>query len=458
MTSHSVFRGTTLITADGPVRTDASLQDGILNYLPNGASVPADAVVHDWQGRYLLPGLIDCHVHFREPGLTHKATMRSEMSAAVAGGVLTVCEMPNTNPATCTVEALRQKVEIAAALPAQDPRLAAADLRFYFGITAPEHLTELVRLWTATDAETAALRRRCVGLKLFLDHSTGNQKVDGGIIDTIFRTCAELNIPIVAHCEDAEMNQVAAERVRAAGHRSVEWHSVTRPVESEARSITFAIETARKHGTHFHVAHLSTASGLDIVRQAKQHLDHITCEVTPHHLFCSVDDYGRLGTLIKMNPPVRTRMDRDALWLGVLDTTVDCVATDHAPHTLADKQTAEPLQAASGVPGVEVMVPLLLSALTGSWPPSQIPAPAALATPLSIERALQAVHRLCFTRPNAIFRLGKADLHSGSPVQACVLVQPESWTIAASALQSPCGWTPYEGWPVSYRLVTVSGN
>lgn len=364
-----------------------------------------------------LPGLIDCHVHFREPGFEHKATMKSEAASAREGGVLTVCEMPNTNPPCVTVEALRQKIDIA-------DGITACDIRFFFGITEREHIAELRAAWADQD-----LRRRLCGVKLYLDHSTGNQKVEGGIVEEIFAVCAELGITLVAHCEDSEINTEAAEQIRDAGgdEDDVSLHSLMRPSASEGKAVAYAISMAKKYGTAFHVAHLSTAQGLEHVRAAKAAGVTVTCEVSPHHLFLSIEDYKRLGTLGKMNPPLRPKADVEALWRGIEDGTVDCIATDHAPHTLEEKQVNPALSAPSGVPGVETALPLML-------------------TRVSPEK----VRELMYENPNRIFNLGASD-------ELRVTVDlDEEYEIHAAGLHGKCVWTPFEGMKAKGRVVHMN--
>nr|MBP7114671.1 dihydroorotase family protein [Candidatus Peribacteraceae bacterium] len=245
-----------------------------------------DADVIDATGKLLFPLLIDCHVHFREPGLEHKATMESEAASAMAGGIGLVCEMPNTIPATVTVAALADKVRRAA-------KIDQCDIRFYFGVTEALHLQALKDLWTGESIELRRLKHHCCGVKLYLDHSTGDQKVDGGIVEEIFQACADLKIPLIAHCEDSEMNDAAKAAVETRGaHVSplpVNVHSEMRPVESEEKSIQDAVAMTQKTGAALHIAHLSTAKGLEVVRKAKKEGLPITCEVAPHHLFFTVD-------------------------------------------------------------------------------------------------------------------------------------------------------------------------
>lgn len=380
-----------------------------------------------------LPALIDCHVHFREPGFPEKATMQTEADSAHAGGVGTVCEMPNTNPPTVTIAALADKVRRA-------NEIKNCDIRFFFGVTEEAHLLALRELWTGESEELRRLKKRCCGVKVYFDHSTGNQGVDMEIIDEIFKTCAELKIPLVGHCEDAAMNAQAM--VAASGHDIVE-HSYVRSPESEEKSVNDAINLAKKHGTAFHVAHLSTSGALENVRRAKKEGLPVTCEVAPHHLFLTVDDYPTLGTLGKMNPPLRSKGHQKALWEGVMDGTVDCIATDHAPHTLAEKKDVKnPFDAPSGVPGVETMLPLLLSVVSGHWPHPRV-----RNQDSGIRFSVDDIVRLCFTNPNRIFNLGKIG------EEKITVDLDQEWVINGSDLHSKCGWTPYEGWRVVGRVV-----
>lgn len=400
--------------------------DGMIEHIKLGAD-HKDADVINAEGKLLFPLLIDCHVHFREPGLEHKATMETEGASAIAGGVGLVCEMPNTIPPTVTVAALADKVRRSA-------KVDQCDIRFYFGVTEAAHLRTLKDIWTGESMELKRLKHHCSGVKLFLDHSTGNQKVEGGIVEEIFQACGDLKIPLIAHCEDSEMNEAA----KAANTRTdIAAHSVMRPAESEEKSIRDAVALAKKTGAALQIAHLSTAKGLAIVRAAKKEGLPITCEATPHHLFLTVDDYGTLGTLGKMNPPLRTKDDANALWAGIKDGTVDCVATDHAPHTLEEKKSGEPLSAPSGVPGVETMLPLLLT-----------------------EAAAQKISyadivKLCFVNPNKIFRLGAHNIEE-KKLARFMIVDPESeWVIEGKNLKSKCGWTPFEGRRVKGKVVQV---
>jgi len=382
-----------------------------------------------------LPGLIDCHVHFREPGYEQKGGMKSESAAAKAGGVLTVCEMPNTIPPTVSVKAFEDKVRRA-------KKISDVDIRFFFGATTLEHLDAFREVWDSP---------KCCGLKIYFDHSTGDQGANDEIIEAAFGLCAELGAPLVGHCEDAQINAEARRIILDSSKgdmMDVSLHTLMRPCAAEAAAITRAIDLVRQHGTQFHVAHLSTAQGVDLIRQAKKDGLSVTCEVTPHHLFLSTEDYPRLGTLGKMNPPLRTLGEQQALWEGINDGTVDCIATDHAPHTLGEKQSGNPLDTPSGVPGIETMLPLLLTVVAGRWPRlgSKLQIPDSRFETWNLESGISDITRLCFTNPNRIFSLGVSE------EQRITVDLDAEWVIKGSKLHSRCGWTPYEGWKVWGRI------
>jgi len=429
------IHGGTVVGINRSEMADVLISDGVIERLDSIVSPTSFDENIDAKGLLLFPGLIDCHVHFREPGLTHKADMKSEAAAARAGGMMTVCEMPNTVPPTVTVEAFADKVRRAEGI-------TDCDLRFFFGATERSHLEELKILFS--DPRYAQLRKRCSGLKLFLDHSTGNQKADPTILNDIFAFCAEQNIVVVCHCEDPEMNERA--KAEHAGD-DVSLHSLQRPPESEVAAIELVVGLARAHGTRLHVAHLSTAAGLELVRAAKAEKLTVTCEAAPHHLFLTTDDYATLGTRAKVNPPLRSTADRDALWAGLVDGTVDCIATDHAPHTAEEKNKQPPLAAPSGLPGVETSLALLLTAAAGVWPHGEGKPPVSL-------RYLDIL-RLCFSNPNKIFGLGKKGIKGGAPADLLLVDPKATWTITAATMKGRTGWTPYEGWSVRGKIVRI---
>ena len=415
-----LIKGGSIITENGPVRADILKVDGVITKV-GVVEDTADEVIQAL-GYIIFPGLIDCHVHFREPGYEHKATMKSEAASARAGGVTCVCDMPNTDPPTVTISALSDKVRRAS-------EVTDCDIRFFFGVTSAIHLATLKDLWVSTSDELIALKAYCCGVKLYFDHSTGDQKIEEELIETVFEACAELNIPIIAHCEDPQVNTEAA---KANIDEDVAAHSIIRPTKSEAKSIKKALALVAQFGTAFHVAHLSSKRGLEFVAKAKEEGLPVTCEVAPHHLVLSILDYKKLGTLCKMNPPVRSVSDNEALWQGIEDGTIDCVATDHAPHTLEEKQAGKPLDAPSGVPGVETALSILLTRLQP-----------------------ETIHKLMFENPNRIFDLGKQGLVVGSDADIVIVDPTVKRQIHAADLHSKCDWTPFEGKEVRGEVIRV---
>ncbi|EPY29605.1 dihydroorotase [Strigomonas culicis] len=266
-------------------------------------------------------------------------------------------------------------------------------------------------------------------------------KSSRAVTEKAFALCGRLQIPLVAHCEQAEVNDKAASERPYDGPAS---HSVRRPAESEVASIAEAVAMARQHRTPIHIAHLSTAGGLDLVRATRREDPTlaITCEVAPHHLLLTTEDYTCCGARVKVNPPVRPPRHHEALWEGILDGTVDCIGTDHAPHTLHDKANME--NPPSGMPSIEVIVPLLLSVVAGRWPHPTAPRPAALV-------ARQLAHgdlvRLLHTNPVRIFNLPVDGLRRPSFDLA------QTWIVEEAQLHSKCKWSPYQGWTLQGKAV-----
>lgn len=439
----TLLRGGSVVGEHGTTLSDVLISaTGMIETIKVSIQDHKDTDIVDVSGKLLFPLLIDCHVHFREPGMEHKATMASEAAAARAGGIGTVCEMPNTIPPTVTIAALADKVR-------RTEKINDCALKFFFGVTEAIHLVTLKELWTGTSLELKRLKNHCCGVKLYLDHSTGDQKVNGGIVEEIFQTCAELKIPLVAHCEDPEMNALALTK-NAGGPQTIDLHSKNRPPESEAASIDYAIGMVRKTGAALHIAHLSTAQGIDLVQAAKKEKLPVTCEVTPHHLFLTTDDYSSLGTFGKMNPPLRTTQHREALWAGIDDGTVDCIATDHAPHTKEEKTrqgTSLLRDVPSGVPGVETMIPLLLTVAAGKWPNKN-----SKNLKTKPKLSYNDIMRLCFVNPNRIFSLNAPNIAEKNSAKIVMIDPQEEWLIEGKSLHSSCGWTPYEGWRVTGKI------
>lgn len=372
----------------------------------------------DAAGAYLLPGAIDCHVHFREPGLTHKATIASESRAALAGGVTSYIEMPNTKPATVTLADWEAKMHIAEAG-------SAGNYAFMLGATA-DNLTELQH---ADFSKVAAV-------KVFMGSSTGNMLLsDDSALRAVF---AEQPGRIVVHAEDQSVIDRNIERFSPIPDPdNMLWHTRLRSNEACVRATERAMELASRYGSRLHVAHLTTAEEATLFDPSPLPGDkRITAEASPHHLLFTADDYSRLGSRIKMNPAVKFEADRRALRDAVLSGRIDIIATDHAPHLLSEK-AGDVFHAMSGAPMVQFSLVKMLD----------------LFDPATV------VCRMCQS-PAQLFGIeGRGTLAPGNYADL-VLVEKLSapHTITDADVLSPCGWTPLTGIPTTHRVVRTWVN
>lgn len=326
------IRNATVVLPDETQRLDVVMEDGRIADLDPAVQLSVDEEI-DASGLHLIPGVIDDQVHFREPGLTHKEDLHTASRACAKGGVTTYLEMPNTQPNTITVERLHEKLALAATK-------SVVNYGFYIGAT-PENVAEL-------KAAT-----RTPGIKIFIGSSTGDLLVDEQqALEQIF---AETTLPITAHCEDE--TTVQANRKQVGETNDVADHSRIRDERAAITCTRRALDLAFRHQHRFHVLHTSTAVETELFAD---HRNLITAEACPHHLLFNVDDYERLGTLVQMNPSIKTAADNEGLWRALLDGRIQVVATDHAPHTLEEKQQDYP-NSPSGLPAVENSLALMLN-------------------------------------------------------------------------------------------------
>ena len=364
----------------------------------------------DATGLYLFPGVIDDHVHFREPGLTHKADIASESRTAAAGGVTSYMEMPNTIPPTTTKELLEQKFQLAA-------NNSRVNYSFFFGAT-----NDNVDLLPQLD------RERVPGVKVFMGSSTGNMLVDKE--DSLRRIFATSPLLLMAHCEDTNIiNQnIKAFKKRYKGQNDfpVRYHSRIRNVEACYASSSFAVQLAKETGARLHIAHVSTARELELFERKPIEEKKITAEAVIAHLMFTTEDYDTLGTRIKCNPSIKTSEDRAALREALTNGLIDVVATDHAPH-LANEKKGGALKAASGMPMIQFsLVSMLEMSDDGVLPIERIP-------------------DLMSHNPAKLFRIEKRGFIRPGYYADLTLVDPNgNWQVREGRYYTKCGWTPMD--------------
>lgn len=397
---------------------DLLLQDGLIAKMDDNLSQPDPQTrLIDAQDHYLLPGLIDDQVHFREPGLTHKATIRSESRAAVAGGITSYLEQPNTKPPATTLERLEDKYRIAS-------RDSLANYGFNLG-GANDNLEELLR----------ADPKRIPGIKVFMGSSTGNMLVDDRrALEEIFR---QVRLPVITHCEDEATIRSNLEYYRQQYGEDIpmELHPAIRSREACLASSSLAVELARQYGTRLHVFHISTAEECQLFEAKKSLKDKkITAEACLHHLWFSDEDYATKGALVKWNPAVKTAQDREAILQAVLEGRIDVLATDHAPHTLEEKQQPY-TQAPSGGPLVQHALPAYMEmVLDGKMKLTTL-----------VEKMCHNPARLFAIRDRGFVKEGyQADL---------VIMDPsQPWTVRKDNILAHCGWSPFENTTFRARI------
>jgi dihydroorotase len=390
---------------------DILIENNRIEAIDSSISVKsADMIVIDAEGNYVLPGLIDDQVHFREPGLTHKANIESESKAAIAGGITSFIEMPNTKPQTTTIEKLEEKFAIA-------EKTSYANYSFMFGGTN-DNLDEILKV----DPKSVA------GLKLFLGSSTGNMLVDDPeVLEEIF---SSTDMVISVHCEDEATIRKNLEKYtdEYGDDIPMELHPIIRSEEACYLSSSKAIELAKKTGARLHIFHLSTAKETSLFTNKIPLKDKkITAEVCIHHLWFSDEDYKTKGSRIKWNPAVKTAKDRDKLWEALLDDRIDVLATDHAPHTNEEKNNPY-TSAPSGGPLVQHALVALLEAHHKDK--------------ISIEKI---VEKACHN-PAILFDVEKRGYVKEGYFDDLVIVDLNSpWTVNKSNILYKCGWSPFEG-------------
>ena len=403
----TLITGATCVLPSGLARTNVLIEDAKILDIDPPVGAHVDETVRA-DGLHLLPGVIDPHVHFRDPGLTHKEDFCTATRACAKGGVTTFLEMPNTNPETITRERLAQKLALAS-------EKCLVNYGFYIGAS----LHNLDELKQAT---------RTPGIKIFVGSSTGDMLVDDQA--TLERIFAETTLPITAHCEDEAT--VRANRDALGGGSTYADHSRIRDERAAVVCVKRVFDLAYRHHHRFHLVHVSTAAETELLRD---HRGLITGEACPHHLFFNIDDYERLGSLVQMNPSIKTADDNAGLWKALHDGRLQVIATDHAPHTLEEKRQPYP-KSPSGLPAVENSLALMLD---------------------SVHRGLcsldEVVSWMCDAPARVWDIVDKGRLAAGYDADLVLVDLNRQQTIRNAEQQTKCGWSPWDGttltgWPV----------
>ena len=420
-----LIKNATIVNEGKTFQSDLLIKDELIASIGTSdlMDIPKGTKIIDATGLLLIPGVIDDHVHFRDPGLTYKGDIYTESRAAVAGGVTSFMDMPNTSPQTVTIDLLNKKY-----LSASENSFA--NYSFYLGATN-NNLDEVLKV------DHSAV----CGIKLFMGSSTGNMLVDN---ETALKELfAKTSLPIAAHCEDESIIRKNSEiyRKKYGENIPVKMHPQIRSREACFRSSSRAVNLAKEYNTRLHILHLSTADELklfsnDLALNQKR----ITAEVCIHHLWFDETSYSELGTLIKWNPAIKTRFDRDALIHGVNNNLIDIIATDHAPHTLAEKENSY-FKAPSGGP----LVQHSLVAMLELWHKKIF----------SIEKI---VEKMCHN-PAILFNIrNRGFIREGYKADLCLINPSSPWIVSKENILYKCGWSPFEGTTFRSKVVQTIVN
>ena len=417
----TLVRNGVLVNEGRRTRADLIIDNDRIEAIVSDGNIPrGDYYEIDAAGCFVLPGVIDTHVHFRDPGLTYKADIESETRAAAYGGVTSYFDMPNTVPQTTTLDALNEKFLRAA-------QASHVNYSFFYGAT-----NDNVDTFDRLDIS------RIPGIKLFMGSSTGNMLVDNAaVLKQIFSKCAHLSLPVMAHCEDTDIIERNAKSVREqyGDDADISLHPAIRSAEACLASSRKAAELADSTGAHLHIAHLSTAAELSLLEK-----EGITGEVTVAHLLFDDSDYASLAGRIKCNPAIKSATDREALVSAVAEGRIHTVGTDHAPHSLNEKQGGA-LRAVSGMPTLQFSLVMMLGFVDRGQ--------------LTIE---QIADVMCHT-PARIFGVNERGfLREGYKADIAIVSPCEEYVISDRDVQSKCGWTPLDGRAATWKVMHTLCN
>lgn len=377
-----------------------------------------DAEVWNLEGKHIIAGGIDAHVHFREPGLTHKADMQTESQAAIAGGVTTVFDMPNTSPATISAERLRDKIQLAQGR-------TAGKIGFHIGATNV-NAAEITSLVREGDLSTGLRPEDIAGVKVFMGSSTGNMLVDErNTLEELFSIKGK---PVLVHCEDEATIKANLDAAIDKYGEDIPFseHENIRSRRACIKSSIKALELAIKYGTKLVLCHISTKEEIEMVRAAKANNPEIIAETSCNYLWFSNEDYSRLGSRVKCNPSVKTPADREALREALADGLIDTIGSDHAPHLLSEKDACY-VKAPSGLPTIQQSLPVLLTIAHQEGIP------------------LTRIASVFSEKASDLYRLERGRIKRGYEADLVIFDYEREFTVKNEDQLSKCGWTPYDG-------------
>jgi dihydroorotase len=426
MSKSILFKSASVVNEGRTFVADVLVRDGLIEKIADSISVPFEVEEIDLTGKFLLPGWIDDQVHFREPGLTHKANIATESRAAVAGGITTFMEMPNTVPNALTQQLLQDKYDIAA-------RTSIANYSFFMG-ASNDNIDEVLK----------TSHQDVCGIKIFMGSSTGNMLVDReATLEALFRQVPPMLI--ATHCEDEHTIRTNIEKYKAIYGEDVpiEMHPIIRSEEACYLSSSLAVRLAKKFNTRLHILHISTAKELELFDNSmplEQKM--ITAEACVHHLWFSDEDYATKGNSIKWNPAVKKPSDRAAIMQGLLDNKIDVIATDHAPHTIEEKDQSY-FKAPSGGPLVQHALLAMLEKVKEGV--------------ITMEKVVEKMAHA----PAILFRIEKRGfIREGYKADLVVVDPSQTLTVNKENLLYKCGWSPFEGTTFSNKIDStyINGN
>ncbi len=413
-----VLNNAKIYTPQGIVKAGMAIDDGRILKIAKSTNLPQASEKLDLKGLLVLPGLIDSHVHLRDQQLAYKEGFYSGTAAAAAGGVTSVLDMPNNKPVTMSSEALRERMKIA-------EKQVITNVAFYSAF--PRNLSEIYSI----------VEEGAVAFKLFLSEKIGGLDIeDDDMLLQAFDKVSEAKVPVAVHAEERETIEKARRELQKAGRRDAEAYLEAHSSEAEWRAIQRTIRLVERTNARVHFCHLSSAAGLNAILNAKKNGLPVTCEVTPHHLFLSSENLKRLKTLALVDPPLRIQKDIDALWEALRRGLIDITSSDHAPHTIEEKQADSVWDAKPGIPGLETMLPLLLTEVDKGR--------------LSMPHLIRATSE----KPAQIFNLnGRGYLVEGNYADLVAVDTNHEYEIDASKFYSKAKYSPFDGWKVKGKPV-----